>query len=498
MYSQHNLRFGGWTAGATALSAAILAASAVPALAQTAPTTQQLEDQIQALQQQLNAIKAAPPPAPQASSAPSLPAADGSLTLYGVTLYGTIDVGVAYQTHGAPLSDTAIFGLDYLVQKNGNKGLFSIAPNGLQQSRIGLKGTEDLFDGVSAVFKLETGFQPTSGMLADGPGSVARNDGVALNNQTTAGDSSRAGQAFNGEAYVGLKSDRFGTVTIGRNNSLMLDGVNAYDPMGGSYAFSVIGFSGTTAGAGDTQDARLDQSVKYILPIGPARIEGIYSFGGTDGEARSAYEFDIGADYAGFSVDALYNHVNDAISVSALSSYSEKVGKETITLPFDSLSATISDDTSWALLAKYVTGPVKLYGGYERIQFDNPSVALPAGTIDLGGYDLSLVSNTAYTNNKVLQVFWGGVKYSLLPEMDITGAYYHYDQNSFKGNGCSNSSSSACEGTLDAVSAMLDYRFSKRLDAYGGAMFSNVAGGLANGYLNSTNISPMIGGRFSF
>ena len=32
------------------------------------------------------------------------PLPDGPLTWHGITLYGTIDVGGAYQTHGAPVS----------------------------------------------------------------------------------------------------------------------------------------------------------------------------------------------------------------------------------------------------------------------------------------------------------------------------------------------------------------------------------------------------------
>jgi hypothetical protein len=35
--------------------------------------------------------------------------------------------------------------------------------------------------------------------------------------------------------------------------------------MNGSYAFSIIGYSGLTAGMGDTQDVRLDDSVKYTF-----------------------------------------------------------------------------------------------------------------------------------------------------------------------------------------------------------------------------------------
>src|ERR1700681_3799314 len=55
------------------------------------------------------------------NKAPSIVADDGSLTWHGITLYGAIDMGLAYQTHGAPLSNVAGFGLDYLISKNSNK-----------------------------------------------------------------------------------------------------------------------------------------------------------------------------------------------------------------------------------------------------------------------------------------------------------------------------------------------------------------------------------------
>ena len=68
------------------------------------------------------------------------PVDDDSLTWNGVTLYGTFDLGVAYQTHGTPLSQDWMVGLGYIISKNSNKSITSItAPNGLSQSRIGVK-----------------------------------------------------------------------------------------------------------------------------------------------------------------------------------------------------------------------------------------------------------------------------------------------------------------------------------------------------------------------
>ena len=54
-------------------------------------------------------------------------------------------------------------------------------------------------------------------------------------------------------------------MTAGRVNTLSLDAINSYDPMGGSYAFSPLGFSGSFAGFGDTEAARANTAVKYRL-----------------------------------------------------------------------------------------------------------------------------------------------------------------------------------------------------------------------------------------
>jgi predicted porin len=188
---------------------------------------------------------------------------DGTLTWNGVTLYGILDVGVAYQNHGTPLSQDFYTGLEYLVSKNSNKSITSFAPNGLSQSKVGLKGAENVADGLDFVFNVEMGFNPQSGKISDALASLVHNNGVAQANQTTAADGSRAGQVFNGPAFAGLSSKEFGTLTLGRHNTFLNDVVGKYDPQGGSYAFSVIGYSGATAGGGNTENTRLDDSVKY-------------------------------------------------------------------------------------------------------------------------------------------------------------------------------------------------------------------------------------------
>ena len=45
---------------------------------------------------------------------------------------------------------------------------------------------------------------------------------------------------------------------------------------------------------------------------------------------------------------------------------------------------------------------------------------------------------------------------------------------------------------------MVSYRPAKRVEAYGGFLWSQVTGGLASGYLNHVNFAPTIGVRVNF
>jgi predicted porin len=51
---------------------------------------------------------------------------------------------------------------------------------------------------------------------------------------------------------------------------------------------------------------------------------------------------------------------------------------------------------------------------------------------------------------------------------------------------------------LEAFSLDVDYHFNRHFDVYLGAMYSDVHGGLASGYLNTTNINPTVGVRYKF
>ncbi len=434
------------------------------------------------------------------AQAQTAPAADDSLTLHGVTLYGIVDLGVQYDTHGAPISDYFPAGGNDIIQPNGRNSVTGVTPNNLGQSRLGLKGSEPLMNDWSAVFKVETYFNPQSGDISDGLKALTLNNGKAVAAQTTGIDTSVAGQLFS-QAFAGVSSPVGGTLTFGRQNTLFADAVAKYDPMGASQAFSVIGLSGTTAGGGDTQDRRLENSFKYVAMFSNVHVGAQYKFNGSSGSAGSAYEFQLGGEYGGLSIDGYFIKVNDAVSVKALSAAQLPTVVAAGYSPSNALAGTISDNTSLAVVGSYSFGKPKIFAGYEHIQYANPTTPLSAGFIDIGGYVLAIVSDTAYTNDKTLEVYWAGVKYDFSKKLNFTVAYYGYSQNSYAAGadaGCSSTISGACSGKLTSYAAMADYRLSKRFDAYAGLMYTNVQNGLAAGYLNSSNVDPTIGVRYQF
>ena len=437
----------------------------------------------------------------QQKSGPGVPD-DESLTFHGITLYGVIDLGLQYETHGAPLSDYRPAASGNIVQKNSRESIVGVTPSNEGQSRVGLQGVEPLLGDWSAVFRLETFFNPQSGQVANSLKSITTNNGKTTANSSVDYDGSSAGQAFQ-SAWAGVSSKTFGTLTFGRQLTILTEGTVKYDPNQDSNAFGLIGGSGTYQGGGSTEDKRLDSMLKYDIRIADfAHVGALYKFNNATNSQNTAYQAVVGAQYAGASVDAFYSHVNEAISASTLTA------AQVATLPSlglsseNSLAATVSNNTAYSLMGLYTYSPLTFYLGYELIKYTNPTRPLPVGFVDIGGYQLAVVNNTAYTQEKNVQMWWTGVRYSVLPNLDLVAAYYGSHQGAYgtgKLAGCNTSASATCSGNLEVFSFQADYHFTKRFDAYAGAMYSDVLNGLANGYTyQHTNIDPTIGVRFKF
>ena len=180
-----------------------------------------------------------------------------SLTWNGVTIFGTIDIGYAYQNHGAKFDSTFPQTLEYNIwgAKNASKQIWSFDASALERTGAGVKTEKSLGGGWVAVGMSDTSFNPLSGNLANGPASLLRNSGVPLADQTANGDSNRAGQLFNGQAYGGISNPSYGTLTAGRQQTLQYDQLLEYGPRERSYGFGVRGYSAGFSGSGDSEAA---------------------------------------------------------------------------------------------------------------------------------------------------------------------------------------------------------------------------------------------------
>jgi predicted porin len=436
----------------------------------------------------------------QQKTGPGVPE-DDSLTWHGITLYGVIDVGIQYDTHSAPFTPYRPAASGNIVRSNDYESPVGVTPSNMGQSRVGLQGTEPLVGDWSAVFQVESFFNPQSGELANSMKSIVQNNGKAVNQQNIGVDGSSAGQAFQ-TAFVGVQSASFGTLTFGRQVTLVSEGMIQFDPNYLATAFGLLGGTNQYAGGGSNEDNRLDDTAKYLVSYDKVvHFGALYKFDESSGSGNTAYQVNFGGGFAGASLDAYYSKVNSAITAAALTA------AQVTALPglgysdTNSVSATISDNTAYALMGSYKLDPLKFFAGYEHIRWTDPKTPLKAGFSDIGGYVLAFVTNTAYVDPKQVQLYWTGIRYTVIPRLDLTAAYYLVHQDAY-GTGtqanCSTTAHSTCSGSTEAISFDADYRFNVHFDAYMGAMYSGVHDGMASGYLYSTNINPTLGVRYKF
>ena len=316
-----------------------------------------------------------------------------------------------------------------------------------------------------------------------------------------------------------------------------------YDPAGGSYAFSYIGYNGTMAGGGDTEDTRWDDALKYRLTEGPVHLGAMYKF--ADGSAgcysasagwtaanctpeaahNNAYGFNFGGDYRKLSADLVYQHYNQAISV-----LNPLLGAQSPAAPYqwttDSINTNpivganliattntvygiVTDNNATMAAARYTWDPFKFFAGYEYIWQNNPANPLGVGASDQGGYIMSGVEDNNLDSEKLVQIWWTGAKFSYSSKTDFTFAWYRQRQNDFRSPPtCSATAGfrASCAGTLNEGSLYWDHHFTKRFDTFAGIAYSYVSGGLAIAiphgpgvpYKSDNNFAPTVGSRFAF
>jgi predicted porin len=424
---------------------------------------------------------------------------DCPLSAYGITLYGTLDVGFGYQQWGAgynPSVDKSLYGLN----KAGHEHIWQPTYNGLSTSVVGLKLKEDLaalgLPGWAVVGVAEAGVNPYSGMLDNGPLSLASNNFYSANGistitvngktykiyntwQNTNLDSSRAGQWDNSQGYIGVSNNTWGTLTFGRTNSLALDSLSKYDPMGGSAAFSQIGFSSSFPGFGNTELVRINTALTYKVAIpnvwafSSVRLAGQAQIGGYNqgNGSNAAYYGQLGFDWGNFSFDGIAGWAKDAVSLSSYGGTLANCPNTTLAMQTfnivpgygcyngnDIVKATLSNNFGTELMASYKWDRFRLYGGYIFANLSNPSdsyaggfgtiangIFVPPGAVTsnayynpFGGSGNVPLNGPAYAENKVLQTVWTGVRWSVPDDwmhgwgsLDLAAAVYYQWQNNY-------------------------------------------------------------------
>jgi predicted porin len=473
--------------------------------------------------------------------------ADCALTWHGITLYGAYDVGAGYVSHGLPENGYNYEG-EALVNRNGFQHRFLVAPNSLSQTGFGIRGKEEFAPGWSVVFNASTGLNPQSGLLANASQTDIVNNGLPRASYSIAIDGARAGQPFNDEYFAGISSKYAGTLTLGRQRALGTDAMLAYDPASGAYAFSYIGYNGTMAGGGDTENTRWDDATKYRLTYGPVHFGAMYKFADGSGGCYSAsstwtaanctaqsahnnaYGFDLGGKHEKFSTDLVFQHYNQAISVlnplqgpqsqspgAQLQSSEDSINTNYITgtnliATNNTLYGIVTDNSAIMAAAKYSSDSLKIFAGYEYIWQNNPANPLGVGASDQGGYFLSGVEDKNLDSEKLVQIWWTGAKYTYGAKTDFTLAWYQQRQNDFRvPSTCSTNPAvgnmrASCAGSLNEGSFYVDHRFTKRFDSFAGVAYSWVEGGLGIAiphgpgvpYLSNNNLAPTVGSRFAF
>jgi predicted porin len=183
-----------------------------------------------------------------------------------ITLYGLLDTALSWQTN--QVGATAANGR--ALTSGSSVALGSGFYNG---SRWGLLGTEDLGGGLSAIFRLESGFSPTTG------GSL------------------QGSREFGRQAYVGLAS-QYGQFTLGRQYSLPFETLLPYDTIGwGNSAASNVWVQ-------LLEGSRLDNTAKYVFNFKQWKFAAAYSFGGQAGSVSSGSTYAAAINYQGSVVGA--------------------------------------------------------------------------------------------------------------------------------------------------------------------------------------------------
>lgn len=355
-----------------------------------------------------------------------------------VILYGVVDTPIEYVNkiaNGPP----AIVNNQLVLPSGGSRiGLPTFG--GLAGSRWGLRGTEDLGNGLKVVFALESGFSLDTGAVI-------------------------ANRLFNRQAFVGAEQTGVGRLTFGRQYTSIGDSIWNFAPMGLPAAYEPFGAIVGT-------NYRSDNVVKYSGTFGGLTATAHYSFGtgvpvigltpllnGGAGESPGSAR-----DNAGWGAGINY--------------FSGPLG---LALFYDEWNPTMvsgqqGKNRRGGAAASYQTGPAKFMAGYRYAKMSFPNGA------------------TLAEDN----FWWIGAIYSVTPSLDLRLGYYYDGMKTLR---VSPLAPAIAIANPWQVSFIADYSLSKRTDVYlttayarnSGLNFDSLPTSYATAYVPAAGQKGMLG-----
>ncbi len=279
-----------------------------------------------------------------------------------VTLYGIVDTGLGY-TQFKDKGDSNL--------KASRTGFYDGVQSG---NRWGLRGSEDLGDGLRAVFTLESGFTLSNGMGAQ-------------SHENDKGE--KTSRLFGREATLGLAGDSWGSLVFGRQTNVASRYIgDIASPFGDAFGIAHIGNTFTSAAT-----VRADNTIVYATP----------NFNG----------FDFAIGYS-FNVDGnqQWNVKNNGTNPNPKDGNAKLVttglryanGPVAVALSYDNLKASEWDKSvqSWSLAGSYDFEVVKLHMAWGQDRNGSLGVhgtGLPGAFDSAGGWNDEFGSTTDFKTN---------------------------------------------------------------------------------------------------
>ncbi len=405
---------------------------------------------------------------------------DSTITLYGVLDAAVGTVQHSFSTNNAFPATIVATQANAITPGKNDKSLNGMFNGGIQDSRWGIRGKEDMGDGLSAIFTLESGIDLPSGQLnnADGISGLGTNSGSS----SSGANSSLSGQLFNRQAWAGVASKEYGAITVGRQYEPMYDILTTYDPVQYAQLFSPLGFSGSLGGGiGVSEELRMDNSVKYAHKLGDFNFAGMYQFGGIAGHngAGSAWNLRLGYESGPVGIQAAYQRLTDALSAAndgynpaAQTVLTNLTGGTTTLVNAPNIKVTNQNSVGYLIAAKYHLYDGNIKAGVMHYTLGAPSDAFSTLSVT-NLYGTPIASATNLGTDKTFRIGYIGGDYNLTSKFNLAAGYYAIHQDASPNTAAAGAQKA---GDQRYYSLLADYNLSKRTDAYAGMMYQNLGG----------------------